>query len=226
MRILVVEDEPDMAKALRQGLEEEGHAVISSPDGADALSLTRHYEFDAIVLDVMLPLMDGYAVARQIRQSDSPVPILMLTARDAAADMVRGLEAGADDYLTKPFRFEVLLARLRAISRRGGASRRPVFIVGDLCLDPSTRLVTRGTRSISLSKTEYGLLELLMRRSGGVVTREVILDSVWGFDQEVENNTIHAFVRLLRHKIDLPDEPKLIHTVRGIGYRLAVNSND
>ena len=225
MRILVAEDESDMSSALRQGLEEEGHSVVCSSDGLDALSVARSYEFDAIILDVMLPGMDGYAIARQLRQADSLVPILMLTARDAAPDMVRGLDSGADDYLTKPFKFEVLLARLRAISRRGGGSRKPVFSVGDLSLDPSTRQVSRGSRAISLSRTEYAILELLMRRAGGVVTREVMLDSVWGFDQNVEDNTIHAFVRLLRHKVDLPNEAKLIHTVRGIGYRLAAESH-
>ena len=220
MRILVVEDEPDMAVTLQQGLEEEGHSVIVSVDGLDALFVARQYEFDVIILDIMLPGIDGYKVARKLRESSISVPILMLTAKDAVPDMVRGLDMGADDYLTKPFSFEVLLARIRAITRRGDIARRPVFEVADLRLDPSTREVTRGGRSISLTKTEYVFLELLIRRAGQIVTREVILDSVWGFDQAVESNTIDAFVRLLRNKLDQDGQPKLIHTVRGVGYML------
>ena len=220
MRILIVEDEPDMALSLRQGLEEEGHSVIVSVDGKDALFVARQYEFDVVILDVMLPGIDGYTVARRLRESRLSVPILMLTAKDAVPDMVRGLDVGADDYLTKPFSFELLLARLRAITRRGDIARRPVFEVADLRLDPSTREVTRSGRSISLTKTEYVFLELLIRRAGQIVTREVILDSVWGFDQEVESNTIDAFVHLLRNKLDQDGLPKLIHTVRGVGYTL------
>jgi DNA-binding response OmpR family regulator len=221
MRILVVEDQPDMAEALRQGLEEEGHAVIASADGRDALSVAGHYELDAVVLDVMLPGVDGCGVARRLREAGALMPILMLTARDATPDIVRGLDSGADDYLTKPFAFEVLLARLRALGRRGDVEKRPVYEVGDLRLDPSTRQVHRGGHSIALTRTEYLLLELLASRGGRVVTRRMILESIWGFHQEVESNTVDAFVRLLRHKIDQPGQPKLIHTIRGVGFRLS-----
>ena len=224
MRILVVEDQPDMADALRQGLEEEGHAVISSPDGPDALDMARQYALDAVVLDVMLPGLDGCDVARQLRQSGSLMPILMLTARDAAPDIVRGLDSGADDYLTKPFPFEVLLARLRALARRGDVERRTIYEIADLHCDPSTREVRRAEQLIPLTRTEYLLLELLASRAGRVVTRQMILDSVWGFSTEVESNTVDAFVRLLRHKIDQPGQRKLIHTVRGVGFRLSESS--
>ena len=151
-------------------------------------------------------------------------PILILTAKDAVPDMVRGLDTGADDYLTKPFSFEVLLARLRALSRRGKDTQAPILQVGSLQLDPATHEVTRGSRRVSLTRTEFVLLELLMRRPGQVMTRERILDSVWGFDRDVESNTIDAFVRLLRNKIDGDDEPKLIQTVRGVGYVLREDS--
>jgi two-component system OmpR family response regulator len=221
MRILVVEDQPDMADALRQGLEEEGHAVIASADGRDALTVAGHYELDAVVLDMMLPGLDGCCVARRLRESGALMPILMLTARDAIPDIVRGLDSGADDYLTKPFAFEVLLARLRALGRRGDVEKRTVYEVADLQLDPSTRQVHRGGYSIALTRTEYLLLELLASRAGRVVTRQMILDSVWGFGQDVESNTVDAFVRLLRHKIDQPGQLKLIHTIRGVGFRLS-----
>ena len=220
MRILVVEDEPEMAALLRQGLEEEGHSVIVSGDGHDGLSIARQYELDAIVLDVMLPGLDGFAVARRLRESRKSVPILMLTARDTIPDLIHGLDTGADDYLTKPFSFEVLLARLRAITRRGAIARSPVLEIADLRINPATREVSRAGRAIALTKTEFTFLEVLARHAGGVVTREVILDAVWGFGSDVENNTIDAFVRLLRHKIDQSGRPRLIHTVRGIGYML------
>lgn len=220
MRILVVEDEPDMASILRRGLEEEGHSVILCGDGREALALADRYELDAVVLDVMLPGIDGFTVARRLRESRGAAPILMLTARDTVPDMIRGLDTGADDYLTKPFSFELLLARLRALARRGGPRVQPVFEVDGLRLDPATRQVSRDGREIGLTKTEYAFLELLMRRAGHVVTRQAILDSVWGFEGDVENNTIDAFARLLRQKIDTPGEPSPIHTIRGIGYVL------
>ena len=220
MRVLVVEDEPEMARVLQLGLQEEGHTVIAASNGLDAVSIARQYEFDAVVLDVMIPGLDGFAVAQRLREFRLSTPILMLTAKDTVADMVRGLDKGADDYLTKPFSFEVLLARLRALSRRGADVRTPILEVGSLRLDPATHEVQRNGHRIALTKTEFAFLGLLIRRPGQVMTREVILDSVWGFDKAIESNTIDAFVRLLRNKIDVDGEPRLIHTVRGIGYVL------
>ncbi len=224
MRILVVEDEPEMGRLLQLGLQEEGHAVVVSAEGKEALATALQYQFDAIVLDVMLPGLDGFAIATRLRAARITTPILMLTAKDAIPEMVRGLDTGADDYLTKPFSFEVLLARLRALSRRGKETQAPILRVGSLQLDPATREVTRGSRRVSLTRTEFILLELLMRRPGQVMTRERILDSVWGFDRDVESNTIDAFVRLLRNKIDGDNEPRLIQTVRGVGYVLREDS--
>jgi|SRR5581483_11216247 len=220
MQVLVVEDERRMAELLRQGLEEEGHSVLLAGDGREGLAMAESHSFDAIVLDVMLPGMDGFSVAKKLRAGHNQTPILMLTARDATADIVQGLNLGADDYLVKPFSFEVLLARLRAISRRGAIPQPPVLQMADLSLDPSAREVTRGGRKITLTRTEYGLLELLMKRAGRVVTRENLIESVWGFDSEVRSNTLDAFIRLLRDKVDAEGETKLIQTVRGVGYRL------
>jgi len=218
MQILVVEDERRMAALLKQGLEEEGHAVIVSGQGHDALDLAQHHAFDAILLDVMLPGLSGLEVARRLRDSRVQTPILMLTARDAEEDVIRGLDFGADDYLTKPFSFEVLLARLRALGRRSPISMPPVMRVADLTLDSGARHATRGGRQITLTRTEYGLLEILMRRAGMVVERQYIMETLWGFDDSVENNTLDVFIRLLRGKVDLPGESRLIQTVRGVGY--------
>ncbi len=220
MRILVVEDEPEMARILQVGLQEEGHTVLVTSNGLDAVSIAHHYEFDVIVLDVMLPGLDGFTVAKRLRESRHSTPILMLTAKDTVADMVFGLDKGADDYLTKPFSFEVLLARLRALSRRGGDVQSPILEVGSLRLDPAAHEVQRKGQRIVLTRTEFAFLAMLMRRPGQVMTREVILDNVWGFDKSVESNTIDAFIRLLRNKIEVDGEPKLIHTVRGVGYVL------
>jgi DNA-binding response OmpR family regulator len=220
MQVLVVEDEPRMAQLLRQGLEEEGHSVVLASNGRDGLAMAETHPFEAIVLDVMLPGLDGFSVARKLRAAHNQTPILMLTARDATEDIVEGLNLGADDYLVKPFSFEVLLARLRAVSRRGAIPQPPVLHVGDLRLDPSAHEVTRGGRKIALTRTEYGLLELLMKRAGRVVTRENLIESVWGFDSEVRSNTLDAFIRLLRDKVDSNGEVKLIQTVRGVGYCL------
>lgn len=219
MQILVVEDEQRMADLLVRGLSEEDHQVMLAQSGTEALDLARFYAFDVIVLDITLPKMDGLAVARALRESRNQTPILMLTARDSTADVVKGLDSGADDYLTKPFSFEVLLARLRSVSRRGPIQRPVCFQVADLRLDPATREVTRNGDLINLTPREYALLELLLRNSGRVVSRDTILESVWGFNAGVSENTLEAFVRLLRMKIDA-GEPKLIHTVRGVGYCL------
>jgi len=218
MQVLVVEDEQRMAELLRQGLEEEGHSVILAANGRDGVAMAESHPFDAIVLDVMLPGMDGFSVARRLRGARNQTPILMLTARDAAQDVIEGLNLGADDYLVKPFSFDVLLARLRAVARRGPISQPVVLEVADLSLNPASREVTRGVRRIALTRTEYSLLELLMKRAGRVVTRENLIEAVWGFDSDVRSNTLDAFIRLLRDKIDAPDDAKLIHTVRGVGY--------
>lgn len=220
MQVLVVEDERRMAELLRQGLEEEGHSVVVAGNGRDGLDIASSHPFDAIVLDVMLPGLDGFSVARKLRAARNQTPILMLTARDATHDIVEGLNLGADDYLVKPFSFEVLLARLRAVSRRGAIAQPPVLQVADLSLDPSAREVSRAGRKIALTRTEFGLLELLMKRAGRVVTRENLIETVWGFDSDVRSNTLDAFIRLLRDKVDSAGETKLIQTVRGVGYCL------
>ena len=207
-----------MRDLLTQGLTEEGHAVVAVSDGETGLAAARAAHFDVLVLDVMLPKLDGVSLARRLRDGGNCTPILMLTARDQAPDIVRGLDSGADDYLTKPFSFEVFLARLRAVSRRGPIPQPVRLRVGDLELDTATREVRRAGVKANLSRTEFALLELLMRRPGHVVPREVIMESVWGFGAEVEANTLDAFVRLLRNKIEPPGSPRLIQTVRGIGY--------
>jgi DNA-binding response OmpR family regulator len=217
---LIVEDEGRMARLLRQGLEEEGYAVVLASDGPEGLQIARSHAFDVIVLDVMLPGMDGLGVTRQLRAEDCRTPILMLTARDTLPDIVRGLDIGADDYLTKPFSFEVLLARLRALVRRGPVSQPVCPGIADLSLNPATRTVSRGGRPVNLTRTEFNLLELLLRRAGTVVPRDTLIDAVWGFGGDVESNTLDAFVRLLRSKIEAPGETKLLHTVRGVGYCL------
>lgn len=219
MQVLVVEDEKRMAELLRRGLTEEGHTAVVAPNGADGLAIACADDFDVIVLDVGLPRMDGVSVARQLRERRNRTPILMLTARDTPSDVIRGLDSGADDYLTKPFSFEVFLARLRAVSRRGEIPRPVQLRVGALELDPASHIVTREGVPIALTPREYGLLELLMRNQGRVVERERIHNAVWGYSSEITGNTIEAFVRLLRQKVDY-GEPKLIHTVRGIGYTM------
>jgi len=223
MRILVVEDDRRMAGLLQRSLEEEGHVVTVTGDGNDALSLAAPAAFDLLVLDVMLPGLDGFGVAHALRRGGNQVPILMLTARDANRDVVHGLDLGADDYLTKPFALDVLLARVRAAGRRGPASQAVRFEVGDLVLDQGGREVARGGRVIPLTRTEYLILELLMRNAGRVVTRESLIESVWGGDSDIESNTLDAFVRLLRGKIEAAGMPKLIHTARGFGYTVKVD---
>jgi DNA-binding response OmpR family regulator len=206
-----------MAALLKRGLTEEGHQVFLAHEGVEGYEMARASEFDVIVLDVMLPGIDGLAIARRLREAHNQTPVLMLTARDTPASIIAGLDAGADDYLTKPFSFDIFLARIRAVSRRGAIPRPVCLEVADLKLDPSTRRVTRAEQPVSLTPREFSLLELLMRNHGRVITRDSILESVWGFDSDVAGNTIEAFVRLLRLKVDT-SEAKLIHTVRGVGY--------
>lgn len=220
MQILIAEDERNMAELLRRGLTEEDHNVAVAINGLDALGMAQAYSFDVIVLDVMLPGIDGFTVAKRLREASNRTPILFLTARDTVADLVRGLDLGGDDYLTKPFDFEELLARLRAVARRAPIPQPVQLTVGDLVLDPATREVARQGQRIALTPKEYRLLELLMRRAGQVVPRDEILSAVWGFESDIEANTMEAFVRLLRNKIDAGHERKLIHTVRGVGYSL------
>jgi len=219
MRILVVEDEPRMAELLRQGLTEEGHAVVVAHEGRSGLSLAENEEFDLLLLDVMLPEADGFTIVRRVRARQIQTPILMLTARDATRDIVEGLNLGADDYLTKPFSFQELFARVRAAGRRGPVAQPVVLRVGDLSLNLGTREVRRGQRPITLTRTEYSILERLMRNAGRVLSRDHLIESVWGH-AEIENNTLDAFMRLLRAKVEAPGEPKLLHTVRGVGFSL------
>lgn len=209
-----------MAELLRQGLEEEGFSVTVSRNGMEALGMAQASPFDVIVLDVMLPGMDGFTVAHRLRESRNRTPILMLTARDAEQDVIAGLNLGADDYLTKPFSFEILLARIRAVGRRGPIPQSVILQTGDLLLNETTREVARGKRRIHLTRTEYSLLLLLLRNAGRVVTRDSLIEKVWGHNTEIESNTLDAFVRLLRSKLEARGETKLLHTVRGVGYSL------
>jgi DNA-binding response OmpR family regulator len=218
MHLLVVEDEKRMANLLRKGLEEEGYAVTVASDGRSAVEVVLAGRFDLILLDIMLPGFDGFEVAQRLRREGLQVPILMLTARDATPDIVHGLDLGADDYLTKPFSFEVLLARVRALVRRGPAAQPACLRVGDLELDPGAHEVRKAERRVLLTRTEFNLLEYLMRRRGQVVTRDTLIEAVWGYDREIESNTLDAFIRLLRTKIETGPGDRLIHTVRGVGY--------
>ena len=220
VKLLVVEDEPRMLELLRRGLTEEGHNVTCASDGSHGWELAQAYEFDVVVLDVMLPKMNGFELAKRLRKERITTPVLMLTAKDSVPDIVRGLDAGADDYLTKPFSFNELTARLRAIQRRATSRPENRLKVGDLILDPESREVSRGGIPLSLTRTEYSLLERLIYRAGKVVPRHTLIESVWGFDREIEDNTLDAFVRLLRQKVDREGMPKLILTVRGIGYMI------
>jgi two-component system, OmpR family, response regulator len=220
MRILVVEDEVKMAGLLHRGLSEDGHVVDVARHGDDAVWMGQVVEYDAIVLDLMLPGLDGVGVCRRWRESGVWSPVLMLTARDAIEDRVAGLDAGADDYLPKPFSFAELLARLRALARRGTAERPVAVEVGDLRLDPATRQVWRGETEIKLSGREFAVLETFMRRPGDVLSRVQLLEHAWDYAYESRSNVVDVYVRYLREKIDRPFGCESIETVRGIGYRL------
>jgi two-component system OmpR family response regulator len=223
MRILVVEDEPKLARLLERGLVEEGHAADVARTGEDALWMARSVEYDAIVLDLMLPGIDGVEVCRRLRESEVWSPVLMLTARDAVADRVAGLDAGADDYLPKPFSFAELLARLRSLARRGQPERPTVLEAGGLRLDPSTRTVWRGETEIELSAKEFALLETFMRRPGQVLSRYQLLEHAWDIAYESKSNVVDVYVRYLREKVDRPFGVESLETVRGAGYRLRVD---
>jgi two-component system, OmpR family, response regulator len=220
MNVLVVEDEVKMAALIRRGLKEEGLTVDVAGTGEDGLGMARSSTYDAIVLDVILPGIDGFETCRQLRVEGIWAPVLMLTARGALEDRISGLDGGADDYLTKPFSFAELLARLRALVRRGQAERPSIIEVGELRLDPATHQVWRGEAEIDLSAKEFVLLETFMRSPGHVLTRTHLLDQAWEYDFEHRSNVIEVYVRYLRRKIDAPFGVKSIETIRGAGYRL------
>ena len=220
MRILLVEDDVAIAQSLKEGLEDEAYAVDVVHDGDEGYRTAMADDYDVIILDVMLPEMNGYEVCRALRKDGNQTPILMLTARDAERDIVEGLDVGADDYLAKPFSFEVLLARLRALLCRPNEKLEEVLRVGDLTLDPSLKKVTRAAQEISLTAKEYAVLEYLMRNAGKVLSKEQIISHVWDFDADVLPNNVELFIMFLRRKIDKPFDSKLIHTVPGFGYKL------
>ena len=225
MRILVVEDERKVAAFIRQGLVEEGHAVEVAADGAAALdAMEEDPAYDLVVLDVMLPRRDGFSVLKTLRERHVQTPVLLLTARDAVADKVAGLDLGADDYLTKPFAFEEFVARVRALLRRSPGRAEPRLQLADLCLDPATRAVTRGGRRISLTAREHALLEYFLRNIGRVLTRPMITQHVWGMDFDPESNVVDVYVGYLRRKIDAEGDARLLQTVRGAGYMLSAES--
>jgi len=220
MHVLVVEDDVRMAAALRRGLQAEAIVTDVAMDGEEAVRRVRAGSFDVVVLDVMLPGLDGFETCRRLRDNGVWVPVIMLTARDAVQDRVRGLDAGADDYLTKPFSLAELLARLRAVARRGPVERPTVLEVGDLRLDPATREVWRGDAEIELSAREFALFETFMRRPGQVLSHLQLLDAAWDIGYEQRSNIVEVYVRYLREKVDRPFGVRSLETVRGMGYRL------
>jgi two-component system, OmpR family, response regulator len=224
MRVLIVEDELRMAALIRRGLINEGLAPDVAGNGEDALWLARAHNYDALVLDVMLPDLDGFEVCRRLRGAGVWAPVLMLTARDSVDDRVAGLDSGADDYLVKPFAFAELLARLRALARRGDTERPAVLGVSDLRLDPATREVTRGATPVALSAKEFALLETFMRRAGEVLSRLYLLEHAWDSAYDNRSNVVDVYVRRLRRKIDEPFSRETLETIRGVGYRLRRDS--
>jgi two-component system OmpR family response regulator len=220
VRVLIVEDDLRMASLVRRGLVKEGLGADVAPSGEEALVSSQAHAYDAIVLDVMLPGIDGFETCRRLRGADVWAPVLMLTARDSVEDRVAGLDTGADDYLVKPFAFAELLARLRALVRRGESERPAVLEIGDLRLDPATRDVSRGSTDIRLSAKEFALLETFMRRPGAVLSRYDLLENAWDFAYENRSNIVDVYVRRLRMKIDAPFGVDTLETIRGVGYRL------
>ncbi|MGO4213549.1 response regulator transcription factor [Terriglobus sp. 2YAB30_2] len=221
MRILVVEDDPRMGPLLKDALEKKSYLPVLATSGSEGLEIASEHEFELIILDIMLPGLNGLEVARGLRARNIGTPVLMLTARDTITDVVDGLDCGVDDYMTKPFAFEELFARLRALARRQTRMPSVHYQIEDLKLDPVTHHASRSGTSIQLTRTEYLLLEYMMRRPNSVLRRDSIINAVWGYERTVENNTLDAFMKQLRSKIDDGFEVKLIHTVRGFGYRLA-----
>ncbi|MDJ0664150.1 MAG: response regulator transcription factor [Acidimicrobiia bacterium] len=217
-RVLVVEDDGAVRRAVERALSFEGYDVVTARDGAEALSIVLNDNIEAIVLDVMMPIVDGLETCRRIRARGDTTPILILTARTEVSDRVAGLDAGADDYLVKPFALEELLARLRALLRRSGGTIAEVLRVGDLVMDTAARTVTRHGNPISLTKTEFDLLELLMSNAGIVIDRDTIYDRIWGYDFATSSNSLDVYIGYLRRKTEEDDSPRLIQTVRGVGY--------
>jgi DNA-binding response OmpR family regulator len=220
MRILIIEDDRKLARQLNKGLDECGHSGTLAFDGREGLDAAESSDYDVIVLDVMLPKLDGISIVRELRHRRIGTPILLLTARDTPDDIAAGLDAGADDYLTKPFSFKVLLARIRAAARRRQTDPQMIMRIADLSLDPATHEVRRSGSVVSLSRTEFVILELLMRNSGRVITRDRLIEVVWGNERDVQSNTLDVFIRQLRAKIEPSGTAKLLHTIRGIGYTL------
>ena len=220
MRILVVEDEVNLGEALKRGLYAEGFAVDVARNGLDGLQMARENPYDLMVLDIMLPGMNGFKLTETIRSEDIWCPILMLTAKDGELDEAEALDTGADDFLKKPFSFTVLLARIRALLRRGGESRPSVLATGDLTLDPASHTVRRGETRVDLTSREFSFLELLMRNKGRVLTKREIIEHVWDYDFEGDSNIVEVYIGYLRKKIDAPFQKKAIRTVRGVGYLL------
>jgi DNA-binding response OmpR family regulator len=218
MRILIVEDDRKLATQLRKGLDENSHSTSIVFDGLDGFEAALQGGFDVLVLDVMLPGIDGFSLVRKLREREVTTPVLLLTAKDDPEDIVEGLDAGADDYLTKPFSFKVLIARLRALARRKTVEPARNLTIADLVLDPVSREVRRASATIPLTRTEFMLLEFLMRNCGRVMTRSRLFEAVWGVDRDVEQNTLERYISMLRTKIDTPGAHKLIHTSRGVGY--------
>jgi DNA-binding response OmpR family regulator len=225
MRVLVVEDRPRMARLLERALRSEGHSVLLAHDGEQALASGRSPDVDVILLDVMLPRMDGFAVIQNLRAENLTTPTIMVTARDAMADIVRGLDLGADDYLTKPFTLDVLLARIRAVARRGPVVYAQDLEFEDLKLNSRTHELWRNGRSASLTRTEFALLEKLMRNAGSIVPRDGLVEAGWGPGGDVNDGTLYVFIRVLRNKISTYGETQLLHTVRGVGYTLRGATN-
>ena len=224
MRVLLIEDDVTIARLLKEGLEDESYAVDVANDGSEGYRTAAADDYDVIILDIMLPGMNGYEVCRALRNDGNKTPILMLTARDTERDIVEGLDTGADDYLAKPFSFDVLLAHIRALLRRPNEKLEEILQVGDLKLDPSSKKVTRASQEISLTAKEYSVLEYLMRNKGKVLSKEQIISHVWDFDADVLPNNVELFIMFLRRKIDKPFKSKLIHTVSGFGYKLEEKS--
>ena len=227
MRILIIEDERKISAYIQRALQEQGYAVDGAYTGHEALDLAQYAEYDVIVLDILLPDLDGLSVCRALRARDNRTPILMLTARDTIDDRVAGLDAGADDYLVKPFALKELLARIRALTRRSGdIPKSPILQIADLTLDTLTRRVKRGNKTIELTSKEYAVLECLMREPDRVLTRTQIAEHVWNYDVFNHSNVVDVYIKNLRRKIDDNSEPRLIHTVRGAGYRITPEVQD